>query len=1128
MDQGISPDKNLEPNESAGVTQENSPETIVDEFATQETAYDNNPASILDGKDNAGAYAILYDDGDLIIQRGNTYDAGKQSSGIGVIAVYTGFEGDENNPHAFTKNGEEYGLWNRYSNNDENELPLIKTIKATSAIQAPASLGGFFYGAENATSADLANLDVSNTTEMFNVFYNCANLVDLNISGWDTSEVTNMSAMFYGCSFLETVDLSGFNTTNVSDMSFMFFGCVSIEELDLSNFKTENLTYTNSMFANMPMLRHIDISGFAISEAAFTDAFWECSLIETITIGEGFRGGAFPRPSSEYIVGATGEWYDSDGNSYAFDQIPTGIPATYYSYNPVQAGSDKTNELDGSHPDEAYAIMYRDGTLIIKIGNTPDEEKLEEQVAVVDYYSIPAEGTTWSANRYSNDAPWKAYTKTIRKVICRNSLPFTSLAGWFTGCISLKSVDFTGLDGTSLEDMSFLFCGCDHLIDLNTAGMNASHVKNMAYLFCGCPLSGAVDFSALNGSNPTNMEGMFWNSSVQRLDLSHIDVSQVTNMSHLFHGCTKLKTLILAGWDTRSLVDMSQMFTDCSALTALDLSSFNTSHVMKMCNSLEDNNGAYPGLFAGCQSLVDINFSGDFDTSNVENMNYMFYGCGSLKSLDLSSFNTSQATSMVEMFAGCKSLNTLDVSNFDTSRVTDMSEMFCGMEALEQLDLSGFNWSNVEHVTRPIGAQAGLFGGCLSLRSLNLPHFNTSKVSDMTCLFSGCESLVDLNLSDVDTSAVTDMDQMFCRCSSLTSLNLSEFDTSNVKTFGMMFFGCSSLKTLNLTSFDTSAAENISGMFWHCTSLESLDLAGFDTSDLSKFTYMPGEDNRGIENDSDSEFSTQGDSRDTVTNKPKTAAASDNYAIQSSTYLGRCDKVFEGCDSLYKVSFGDGFNFKDPTLFLPKQSTKTLHGSDGKWYTKSGTGYIPSKVPSMKRETYYAAIPITAAQVSGLKDMQYTGKNIEPKPFVKVGASTLVLNKDYTLSYVNNRSVGTASIMIRGAGKHVGSKTVTFKIKKKNPMKLSGKRIVVKSATLKTKTVSIAAKNAITVKNGKGKVTYKKVSGNKKITMTKKGTVNVKKGLKKGTYKVKAMVTAAGTNTYLKASKKVTFIVSVR
>ena len=283
MDQGISPDKNLEPNESAGVTQENSPETIVDEFATQETAYDNNPASILDGKDNAGAYAILYDDGDLIIQRGNTYDAGKQSSGIGVIAVYTGFEGDENNPHAFTKNGEEYGLWNRYSNNDENELPLIKTIKATSAIQAPASLGGFFYGAENATSADLANLDVSNTTEMFNVFYNCANLVDLNISGWDTSEVTNMSAMFYGCSFLETVDLSGFNTTNVSDMSFMFFGCVSIEELDLSNFKTENLTYTNSMFANMPMLRHIDISGFAISEAAFTDAFWECSLIETIS-----------------------------------------------------------------------------------------------------------------------------------------------------------------------------------------------------------------------------------------------------------------------------------------------------------------------------------------------------------------------------------------------------------------------------------------------------------------------------------------------------------------------------------------------------------------------------------------------------------------------------------------------------------------------------------------------------------------------------------------------------------------------------------------------------------------------------------------------------------------------------
>ena len=54
----------------------------------------------------------------------------------------------------------------------------------------------------------------------------------------------------------------------------------------------------------------------------------------------------------------------------------------------------------------------------------------------------------------------------------------------------------------------------------------------------------------------------------------------------------------------------------------------------------------------------------------------MFYGCISLKSLNITNFITSNARNMTGMFSKCSSLTSLDLSKFDTLKVTDMSRMF--------------------------------------------------------------------------------------------------------------------------------------------------------------------------------------------------------------------------------------------------------------------------------------------------------------------------------------------------------------------------------------------------------------------------------------------------------------------
>ncbi len=124
--------------------------------------------------------------------------------------------------------------------------------------------------------------------------------------------------------------------------------------------------------------------------------------------------------------------------------------------------------------------------------------------------------------------------------------------------------------------------------------------------------------------------------------------------------------------------------------------------------------------------LSEIDVSA-FDTSNVENMRWMFAG-SSLKRLDLSSFDTSRVTTMRGMFheseyGSCEFLETVDLSSFNTSNVTDMAGMFEGCSSLKSLDVTNFNTAKVENFS-------WMFGECMSLTDLDLSSFNTKSASE--------------------------------------------------------------------------------------------------------------------------------------------------------------------------------------------------------------------------------------------------------------------------------------------------------------------------------------------------------------------------------------------------------------
>lgn len=71
---------------------------------------------------------------------------------------------------------------------------------------------------------------------------------------------------------------------------------------------------------------------------------------------------------------------------------------------------------------------------------------------------------------------------------------------------------------------------------------------------------------------------------------------------------------------------------------------------------------------------------------------------------------------------------------------------------------------------------------------------------------------------------------------------------------------------------------------------------------------------------------------------------------------------------------------------------------------------------------------ISKATVSKIATQYYFGKALKPTVVVKYKGKVLTKGKDYTVSYKNNKKVGTAKVTMKGVGKYTGTKVITFKI----------------------------------------------------------------------------------------------------
>ena len=167
--------------------------------------------------------------------------------------------------------------------------------------------------------------------------------------------------------------------------------------------------------------------------------------------------------------------------------------------------------------------------------------------------------------------------------------------------------------------------------------------------------------------------GLFSNlPKLEKIDLTNVDTSNVTNMDLLFAFCSGLRE-IDGLTDTANVTSMGATFYGCSSLTRIDLSHFNTSKVTCMIS-----------MFNGCSSLTKLDLS-NFDSSAVDMMDYMFTGDKSLASLNIGKFKLGNASGLGKAITMKNMLEGLDgLTNFTFNVNDDLSKTGFDTKAIWQ------------------------------------------------------------------------------------------------------------------------------------------------------------------------------------------------------------------------------------------------------------------------------------------------------------------------------------------------------------------------------------------------------------------------------------------------------------
>lgn len=254
-------------------------------------------------------------------------------------------------------------------------------------------------------------------------------------------------------------------------------------------------------------------------------------------------------------------------------------------------------------------------------------------------------------------------------------------------------------------------------------------------------------------------------------------------------------------------------------------------------------------------------FSGidSWDTSKVVDMGWMFCRVKYFNE-NINSWNTSNVVCMCSMFSSAESFNQ-PLDKWDTSKVVDMTDMFRDAKSFKQ-NIDSWNVSSVKSNVSIIGnmfkgsnmdslpiwwsdkknhwiderkirddsIQKGIIGYIKKDMQSNKYVPKTGKELWALCYDNN------ISLGDIDTSNIIDMRDIFSNAERVDYSGIDSWDTSKVVDMSHMFYNAKYFNE-NISSWDTSNVVSMYAMFCDTKSFNQ-PLDNWDTSNVEFMTRM--------------------------------------------------------------------------------------------------------------------------------------------------------------------------------------------------------------------------------------------------------------------------------------------------
>lgn len=452
---------------------------------------------------------------------------------------------------------------------DQDYLTEIKLPKAT--FNKTSNFNRTFFSVSAVTTISLPKITFRTAEDLTSMFHDCGNMTTLNLnpSKMIASHVVTMASMFKGTYsmteiYLEKLNINGGTLQNIQEL---FKDNSAAEKIILPTvFDTSNVTNMASAFENCQRLTEIGNYN-QLNLKSVTNASRLFADTESLDLKQ-----IIPLLKTNSIENASFMFY------LAYSSAPVAFSNNFKTNTTTTMQSMfqgfMTPSLDISH---------------FSLENTTTMEGM------------------FSGKEASLSYPVGGQYYAVSEVIWPNSIlnapHLTTMKSLFHENHHITKLNLPKFISPALTDTSFMFFKIDkEITELDVNGLDTQNVEDMSEMFEGLKF----DRGSLGGSfapkfkttSLKNMYGMFYNMNVDHLDLTALDVSNVTNMEYTLSDAYFI-TVDLTGWNTSNVENMKYLFYDSWYLTTIYASdSFVTTKVTQSDGIFNMNSG-YDNLIGG-------------------------------------------------------------------------------------------------------------------------------------------------------------------------------------------------------------------------------------------------------------------------------------------------------------------------------------------------------------------------------------------------------------------------------------------------------------------------------------------------------------------------------------------------